>query len=190
MFVAQLAPLQGNPIADLAGLVFILGFLLLLTAIPLAVIGFVLVIVIRYLLLQRAPKKTISEHEIEARLVQIRQLAREQRFQDGALLMWETFAIAGQSFLGVFRPPNQTARQFGVELMNRGDLDPTAINAIVTLFEKARYGKSPITITEFNDGLGGLHRFLQVATMAAPAQAGGPPEPGPPPGYPPSGPQS
>ena len=175
MFLSQLALMQEvveppNPL----GLIIFLVILLVLTAIPLAVIGFVLVIVVRMLLLQRAPKKTLTDTEIEARLVQIRQLAREQKFRDGTLLMWETFSIAAQTFLGVFRAHNQSARQFGIMLMNRGDIDPSAIEAIISLFEKARYGKSDITITEFNDGLGGLHRFLQVATAHAPPEPGAP----------------
>lgn len=109
-------------------------------------------------------KKTIIEQEIEQRLVQIRQLARQQMFREASVLMWQTMTLASEGFLGVGRAPNETARQLGVKLMNRGDLDPSAINSIVIAFEKARYGQTPLTTQEFKDGLSGLHQFLQMAT--------------------------
>ncbi|MHA1972393.1 MAG: DUF4129 domain-containing protein [Candidatus Hodarchaeales archaeon] len=109
-------------------------------------------------------KKTIMEQEIEQRLVQIRQLARQQMFREAAVLMWQTMTLASEGFLGVSRAPNESARQLGVKLMNRGDIDPSAINAIVIAFEKARYGQTPLTNQEFKDGLSGLHQFLQTAT--------------------------
>lgn len=111
-------------------------------------------------------KKTILEQEIEQRLVQIRQLARQQMFREASILMWQTMTLASEGFLGVGRAPNESARQLGVKLMNRGDLDPSAINAIVMAFEKARYGQTPLTTQEFKDGLSGLHQFLQTATSA------------------------
>ncbi len=111
-----------------------------------------------------AAKKTILEQEIEQRLVQIRQLARQQMFKDASVLMWQTMTLASEGFLGVGRAPNESARQLGVKLMNRGDLDPSAINAIIVAFEKARYGQTPLTNQEFKDGLSGLHQFLQMAT--------------------------
>jgi hypothetical protein len=83
------------------------------------------------------PSKTLLEQEIEQRLVQIRQLARQQMFREASILMWQTMTLASQGFLGVGRAPNESARQLGVKLMNRGDLDPSAINAIVMAFEKA-----------------------------------------------------
>ncbi|MFX0170457.1 MAG: DUF4129 domain-containing protein [Candidatus Hodarchaeota archaeon] len=110
------------------------------------------------------PSKTILEQEIEQRLVQIRQLARQQMFREASVLMWQTMTLASEGFLGVGRAPNESARQLGVKLMNRGDLDPSAINAIVMAFEKARYGQTPLTTQEFKDGLSGLHQFLQLAT--------------------------
>ncbi|MFX0085790.1 MAG: DUF4129 domain-containing protein [Candidatus Hodarchaeota archaeon] len=109
-------------------------------------------------------KKTIIEQEIEQRLVQIRQLARQQMFREASVLMWQTMTLASEGFLGVTRAPNESARQLGVKLMNRGDLDPSAINSIVIAFEKARYGQTPLTTQEFKDGLSGLHQFLQMAT--------------------------
>ncbi|MHA1226142.1 MAG: DUF4129 domain-containing protein [Candidatus Hodarchaeales archaeon] len=109
-------------------------------------------------------KKTVMEQEIEQRLVQIRQLARQQMFREAAILMWQTMTLASEGFLGVTRAPNESARQLGVKLMNRGDIDPSAINAIVIAFEKARYGQTPLTNQEFKDGLSGLHQFLQTAT--------------------------
>ncbi len=112
-------------------------------------------------------KKTILEQEIEQRLVQIRQLARQQMFREASVLMWQTMTLASEGFLGVGRAPNESARQLGVKLMNRGDLDPSAINAIVMAFEKARYGQTPLTTQEFKDGLSGLHQFLQTATSAS-----------------------
>ena len=111
-----------------------------------------------------AAKKTILEQEIEQRLVQIRQLARQQMFKDASILMWQTMTLVSEGFLGVGRAPNESARQLGVKLMNRGDLDPSAINAIIVAFEKARYGQTPLTNQEFKDGLSGLHQFLQMAT--------------------------
>jgi hypothetical protein len=111
-----------------------------------------------------AAKKTIIEQEIEQRLVQIRQLARQQMFREASILMWQTMILASEGFLGVGRAPNESARQLGVKLMNRGDLDPASINAIVMAFEKARYGQTPLTTQEFKDGLSGLHQFLQLAT--------------------------
>jgi hypothetical protein len=109
-------------------------------------------------------KKTILEQDIEQMLVQIRQLARQQMFKDASVLMWQTMTAASEGFLGVGRAPNESARQLGVKLMNRGDLDPSAINAIIIAFEKARYGQTPLTNQEFKDGLSGLHQFLQMAT--------------------------
>ena len=109
-------------------------------------------------------KKTIIEQEIEQRLVQIRQLARQQMFREASILMWQTMTLASEGFLGVGRAPNESARQLGVKLMNRGDIDPAAINSIVMAFEKARYGQTPLTTQEFKDGLSGLHQFLQMAT--------------------------
>lgn len=111
-------------------------------------------------------KKTLIEQDIEQMLVQIRQLARQQMFREASVLMWQTMTVASEGFLGVSRAPNESARQLGVKLMNRGDLDPSAINAIVMAFEKARYGQAPLTTQEFKDGLSGLHQFLQTATSA------------------------
>lgn len=113
-----------------------------------------------------AAKKTILEQDIEQQLVQIRQLARQQMFREASVLMWQTMTTSAEGFLGVGRAPNESARQLGVKLMNRGDVDPGAINAIVMAFEKARYGQSPLTNQEFKDGLSGLHQFLQMATSA------------------------
>lgn len=113
-----------------------------------------------------AAKKTILEQDIEQQLVQIRQLARQQMFREASVLMWQTMTTSAEGFLGVGRVPNESARQLGVKLMNRGDVDPGAINAIVMAFEKARYGQTPLTNQEFKDGLSGLHQFLQMATSA------------------------
>ena len=111
-----------------------------------------------------AAKKTILEQEIEQRLVQIRQLYRQENFKAAAILMWQTMTLASEGFLGEGRAPNESARQLGVKLMNRGDIDPSAINAMIVAFEKARYGQTPLTNQEFKDGLSGLHQFLQMAT--------------------------
>jgi hypothetical protein len=111
-----------------------------------------------------AAKKTILEQEIEQRLVQIRQLYRQENFKAAAVLMWQTMTLASEGFLGVGRAPNESARQLGVKLMNRGDIDPSAVNAMIVAFEKARYGETPLTNQEFKDGLSGLHQFLQMAT--------------------------
>ena len=111
-----------------------------------------------------AAKKTILEQEIEQRLVQIRQLYRQENFKAAAILMWQTMTLASEGFLGVGRAPNESARQLGVKLMNRGDIDPSAVNAMIVAFEKARYGETPLTNQEFKDGLSGLHQFLQMAT--------------------------
>ena len=111
-----------------------------------------------------AAKKTILEQEIEQRLVQIRQLYRQENFKAAAVLMWQTMTLASEGFLGEGRAPNESARQLGVKLMNRGDIDPSAVNAMIIAFEKARYGETPLTNQEFKDGLSGLHQFLQVAT--------------------------
>ncbi|MHA2272928.1 MAG: DUF4129 domain-containing protein [Candidatus Hodarchaeales archaeon] len=119
-------------------------------------------------------RKTITEAQIEERLVQIRQLARQQNFRDASLLMWDTFRIGARDFLGVQRAPAQTARDMGMAVMTRsgGGLDPQSLNNIVSVFEKARYSNVPMTITEFNDALSGLHTFLQIATAMAVAAAG------------------
>ena len=111
-----------------------------------------------------AAKKTILEQEIEQRLVQIRQLYRQENFKAAAILMWQTMTLASEGFLGEGRAPNESARQLGVKLMNRGDIDPSAVNAMIVAFEKARYGQTPLTNQEFKDGLSGLHQFLQMAT--------------------------
>ncbi|MFW9856480.1 MAG: DUF4129 domain-containing protein [Candidatus Thorarchaeota archaeon] len=145
--------------------------LLLAIAIIVAlVIGF-LVYTFRSQIIDRlgvgSAKKTVIEQDIEQQLVQIRQLARQQMFREASVLMWQTMTTAAEGFLGVHRSPNETARQLGVKLMNRGDVDPGAINAIVIAFEKARYGQTPLTNQEFKDGLSGLHQFLQMATSVA-----------------------
>lgn len=117
-------------------------------------------------ILPQKVRKTITEAQIEERLVQIRQLARQQNFREASLLMWDTFRIGARDFLGVQRGPSQTARDLGMNVMTNtgGAIDPQSLNNIVTVFEKARYSNVPMTITEFNDGLSGLHTFLQVAT--------------------------
>lgn len=142
---------------------------------PLVVLGIGVMVIIGFLLYYfreqiidtlgiGAAKKTVIEQEIEQRLVQIRQLARQQMFREASILMWQTMTLASEGFLGVGRSPNESARQLGVKLMNRGDLDPSAINSIIMVFEKARYGQTPLTTQEFKDGLSGLHQFLQTAT--------------------------
>lgn len=125
-------------------------------------------------LFTKRTRKTITEAQIEERLVQIRQLARSSHFRDASLLMWDTFRIGARDFIGVTRAPAQTARDLGMAVMTRtgGAIDPQSLNSIVTVFEKARYSNVPMTITEFNDALSGLHSFLQVATSMAP-QVGG-----------------
>lgn len=119
---------------------------------------------------KKRARKTITEAQIEERLVQIRQLARQQNFREASLLMWDTFRIGARDFIGVTRAPAQTARDLGMAVMTRtgGGIDPQSLNSIVTVFEKARYSNVPMTITEFNDALSGLHTFLQVATAMAP----------------------
>lgn len=142
-------------------------FFLLFTGAAVIVVGF-LIFYFRRQIIEAlgvgGVKKTIIEQEIEQRLVQIRQLARQQMFREASVLMWQTMTLASEGFLGVTRAPNESARQLGVKLMNRGDLDPSAINSIVIAFEKARYGQTPLTTQEFKDGLSGLHQFLQTAT--------------------------
>jgi hypothetical protein len=141
--------------------------ILIISVVVVVVIGF-LAYTFRSQIIDRlgrgGARKTIIEQDIEGQLVQIRQLARQQMFREAAVLMWQTMTTAAEGFLGVGRIPNETARQLGVKLMNRGDLDPGAINAIVIAFEKARYGQTPLTNQEFKDGLSGLHQFLQMAT--------------------------
>ncbi len=146
------------------GQIFGLDPLLLVSIILAGAIGFMAWYFKLWTYFSRSQKKTITEVEIEARLVQIRQLARQQQFREAAMLMFQTFLIATEGFLFIGRPPTQSARQFCMGLISRGDVDPASIMAIATVFEKARYGQSPLTIQEFNDGLSGLHRYLQVVT--------------------------
>ena len=39
------------------------------------------------------------------------------------------------------------------------------VEPLYTLFEAARYSRDPVTIQQFNAGLTGLHRFLQIANQ-------------------------
>ena len=88
--------------------------------------------------------------------------------------MWQTFVIAAEGFIGMIRSPTQTAREMAMAMMARGTIDAGAVNSIVTVFEKARYSTVPISVEEFNQGLNGLHRFLQVVTSLPGPEEGAP----------------
>ena len=107
--------------------------------------------------------KTDVDAEIEELLDKIRQLARSHDYQKASLNVWAAFKVSASGFLGMEREPNQTARQFGISLMQFDGITQETVEPLYGLFEAARYGRDTISLQKFNAGLTGLHRFLQIA---------------------------
>ncbi|MHA1984551.1 MAG: hypothetical protein ACW967_09370 [Candidatus Hodarchaeales archaeon] len=108
-------------------------------------------------------RKTDVDAEIEELLDRIRQLARSHEYQKASLNVWKAFNVASEGFLGMGREPNQTARQFGISLMQFDGITQETVEPLYNLFEAARYGRDSVSLQQFNAGLTGLHRFLQIA---------------------------
>lgn len=108
-------------------------------------------------------RKTDVDAEIEELLDRIRQLARSHEYQKASLNVWKAFNVASEGFLGMGREPNQTARQFGLSLMEYDGITQETVEPLYNLFEAARYGRDAVSLQQFNAGLTGLHRFLQIA---------------------------
>lgn len=108
-------------------------------------------------------RKTDVDAEIEELLDRIRQLARSHEYQKASLNVWKAFNVASEGFLGMGREPNQTARQFGISLMQFDGITQETVEPLYSLFEAARYGRDAVSLQQFNAGLTGLHRFLQIA---------------------------
>ncbi|MFW9927858.1 MAG: DUF4129 domain-containing protein [Candidatus Thorarchaeota archaeon] len=141
------------------------GPLFIIFGIVFVVIGFLLYYYRDYLPIgsSQKRKKTNTDAEIEELLDKIRQLARSHDYQKASLTVWQAFNSAAEGFLGLEREPNQTARQFGITLMQFDGVTQETVEPLYTLFEQARYGRDPISLQKFNEGLTGLHRFIQIA---------------------------
>lgn len=123
--------------------------------------------------LQRAPEKTDTDAEIEMLLDKIRQLARSHEYSKASQLVWQAFSVASEGYLGTARQPAQTVRQYGLSMMQFEGITHETVEPLYAAFEKSRYAKSPVTLQEFNSGLTGLHRFLQIANQLSIQMQGG-----------------
>ncbi|MHA2362717.1 MAG: DUF4129 domain-containing protein [Candidatus Hodarchaeales archaeon] len=127
-------------------------------------------------ILARRPEKTDTDAEIEMLLDKIRQLARSHEYTKASSLVWRAFSVASEGYLGLGRVPSQTARQYGLSMMQFEGVNQETVEPLYEVFEKARYGRDPVTLQEFNSGLTGLHRFLQIANQLSSQMAVGAPE--------------
>ena len=118
-------------------------------------------------------KKSNTDAIIEERLDRIRQLARQHDYNNASILVWQTFNDAAEGFLSMTREPNQTARQYGLSLMAFEGITPETVEPLYALFETARYSRDPVSLQEFNAGLTGLHRFLQLAKQISASMQSG-----------------
>lgn len=138
-------------------------FLLPIAIIIAGVIGF-LIWFYRDTIFSKKISKSAFDQEIEQHLDRIRHLARTHKYREASLLVWQAFSVAAYGFMGFQRGPNQSIRNFAMSLTQSGKVDPKAVMNVAELFERARYSDEEITTTQWNEGLGGLHRFLQTAT--------------------------
>ena len=141
-----------------------------------AVIGFLLYYYRDYLPIGQKKRKTDTDALIEEILDKIRQLSRQHDYNQASLNVWRAFQVAADGYLNMVREPNQTARQFALSLLEYEGITQETVEPIYTLFEQARYGRDPVTIQQFNAGLTGLHRFLQISKQISFAMAEGVPE--------------
>lgn len=147
---------------------------LLIVAVLAGVIGFLIFYFRDYIpIFQKGIKKTEVDAEIEGLLDNIRKLAREHQYNKAGLLVWSTFSVAASGFLGMSRQPSQTARAFSLSMMVHDEITQETVEPVFSLFEKARYSNSEVTLQEFNLGLTGLHRFLKIANNIASREQGG-----------------
>ena len=129
------------------------------------VIGFLIYYYRDYLPINKKKGKSTTDAEIEELLDKVRQLARAHDYQKASLLIWQTFNVAAEGYLFIRREPNQTARQFGLSLMAYDGITQETVEPLYTLFETSRYSRDQVTLQQFNAGLTGLHRFLQIANQ-------------------------
>lgn len=123
--------------------------------------------------LSRQPQKTDTDAEIEILLDKIRQLARSHEYTKASQLVWKAFTTASEGYLGTARNPSQTVRQYGLSMMQYEGITQETVEPLYSSFEKARYGRDPVSLQEFNSGLTGLHRFLQIANQLSIQMQGG-----------------
>lgn len=137
------------------------------------IVGFILFYYRDYIpFLKRGPKKTEVDAEIERLLGNILRYKRTHEYNKAGLLVWQAFSVAASGLLGLERAPSQTARQFGLSMMQFEGVTQETVEPVYSLFEKARYGNEAVSIEEFNSGLTGLHRFLQIANTISEQMAG------------------
>ena len=140
-----------------------------------SVVGFLIFYFRDYIgFLNKGPKKTEVDAQIEALLDNIRQLARSHEYNKAGLLVWNTFTVAAGGFLGMERGPAQTARAFALSHLTYDGVTQDTVTPIYELFERARYSNDEISLQEFNSGLTGLHRFLQIANQISSQITGAP----------------
>ena len=149
------------------------GTLIFIAALA-GIIGFLLFYFRDYIpIFQKGVSKTAVDQQIEGLLDNIRKLAREHQYKKAGLLVWNTFSVAADGFLGIVRILFQTARAFVISMLVHDEITQETVEPVYQLFEKARYSNSDVTLQEFNSGLTGLHRFLQVANKLSAAAQGG-----------------
>lgn len=152
--------------ADNSGLFIIVGVIAV-------VVGFLIFYFRDYIgFLNKGPKKTQVDEQIEALLDNIRQLARSHEYNKAGLLIWNTFTVAAGGFLGMERAPSQTGRAFALSMLSFDGITQETVTPVYELFEKSRYSNEEITLQEFNSGLTGLHRYLQVANQISSQMTG------------------
>ena len=152
---------------DNTGLLIIIGVIAV-------VVGFLIFYFRDYIgFLNKGVKKTEVDSQIEALLDNIRQLARSHEYNKAGLLIWNTFSVAAGGFLGMERAPSQTARAFALSMMSYDGITQETVTPVYELFEKSRYSSEEISLQEFNSGLTGLHRYLQVANQLSSEMTGG-----------------
>ena len=149
------------------------GTILIIGAIAL-IIGFVIFYFRDYIgFLNKGVKKTEVDAQIEALLDNIRQLARSHEYNKAGLLIWNTFTVAAGGFLGMERSPSQTGRAFALSMLSFDGVTQETVTPIYELFEKCRYSNEEVTLQEFNSGLTGLRRYLQIANQISAQMTGG-----------------
>ena len=147
--------------------------LIIVVGIIAVVVGFVIFYFRDYIgFLNKGPQKTQVDEQIEALLDNIRQLARSHEYNKAGLLIWNTFTVAAGGFLGMDRAPSQTGRAFALSMLSFDGITQETVTPVYELFEKSRYSGEEISLQEFNSGLTGLHRYLQVANQISSQMSG------------------
>ena len=75
------------------------------------------------------------------------------RLREAIVYAYYNYLMLVQGYFNVVRRPSQTAREFAMDLVKRVKLAPQMIYPFTTLYEEARFGKSQVDQSKYNQAL-------------------------------------